>query len=48
MFSLTFAIAIANVTVVDVETGALKANQTIVIAGNRIIAAGDAARRFRG
>jgi cytosine/adenosine deaminase-related metal-dependent hydrolase len=37
-------IAITNVTVVDVETGTLRANQTVVIEGQRIAAADDAAR----
>jgi predicted amidohydrolase YtcJ len=37
-------IAIANVTVVDVAAGILRANQTVVVRGARIAAAGDAAR----
>jgi imidazolonepropionase-like amidohydrolase len=36
------AVAISNATVVDVETGGLRASQTIVIEGTRIKAVGDA------
>jgi hypothetical protein len=38
------AIAITNVTVVDVAAGALRANQTVVVQGARIAGVGDAAR----
>ena len=37
-------IAITNVTVVDVAAGVLRANQTVVVQGARIAAAGDASR----
>src|SRR4051794_23885678 len=38
------AVVFANVTVVDVEKGSLRLNQTVVIEGTKIIAADDAAR----
>ena len=38
------AIAFTNVTVVDVAAGVLRANQTVVVQGARIAAAGDASR----
>ena len=38
------AVAFTNVAVVDVETGALRLDQTVVIEGSRISAAGDAQR----
>jgi hypothetical protein len=53
VFALLFAvtalhaqtpIAITNVTIVDVAAGALRANQTVVVLGARIAAAGDASR----
>ena len=53
VFALLFAaatlhaqapIAITNVTVVDVAAGVLRANQTVVVQGARIAAAGDASR----
>ena len=38
------SIAITHVTAVDVDHGALRPDQTVVVQGNRIAAAGDAAR----